>query len=167
MAKKELKEEEMIESCGGIKPIVPIKKKTIEDCGGIMPEAGKLTNVEKLEYKRSYFDLSIMRIGARIITEIRNDGTIVSKEYKAGSRKINSIKKAKCSLEEFQKICNEIELCIENADRLDSYVDDTSAELKIFYRYGRIQTMDRGLGNDSVHIGKIIGDFLGKYLSDK
>ncbi len=121
-----------------------------------------MVSIEKLEYRRCYFDVSTMQNGARTTTIITNDGAIVSKEYKAGSRRVNSIKKTSCSLEEFEKLCNEIELCIENADRLEFYVDDASEELRIFYKYGRIQTMDRGLGNDNSHIGEIVNSFLEK-----
>ena len=123
-----------------------------------------MTNIEKLEYRENFFDVMTMQNGARITTVITNDGTIVSKEYKAGSRKINSIQRTICSLDEFYELCNKIELCVETADRLDFYVDDTSEELRIFYKYGRIQTMDRGLGNDSSHIGEIVHDFLQKHL---
>lgn len=123
--------------------------------------------IEKLEYRRWFFDIAEMRDGARITTAITNDGTIIQKEYKAGSRKVDSVRRAKCSLTEFKKLCNEIETCIENADRLDYYVDDSSEELSIFYEYGRVQKMDRGLGNDDTHIGQIVNAFLEKHLSYK
>ena len=126
-----------------------------------------MTHIEKLEYRRHYFDVCEMKNGARVTTVISNDGIIISKKYKAGSRKINSIQKANFSLNEFQELCNKIELCIKNADRLDFYIDDASEELRIFYKFGRIQTMDRGLGNDNSHIGEIVNDFLEKYLPDK
>lgn len=121
-------------------------------------------SIEKLEYKRFYFDVFAMQNGARVTTIITNDGVILSKQYEAGSRKIKAIKKAACSLEEFKRLCNEIELCIETADRLDFYVDDASEELTIFYEYGRIQKMDRGLGNDYSNIGKIVNSFLEEHF---
>jgi hypothetical protein len=123
-----------------------------------------MLSIEKLEYRRCYFDLSTMKNGARITTVITNDGTIISRKYKAGSRKVDSVQKTSCSLVEFEKLCNEIELCIETADRLDFYVDDASEELRIFYNYGRVQIMDRGLGNYNTHIGKIVNGFLEKNL---
>ena len=42
----------------------------------------------KLVYKREFFDISVMKIGARLITTINADGTVVFKEYKPGSRKV-------------------------------------------------------------------------------
>ena len=121
--------------------------------------------IEKLEYRRRFFDISEMRDGARKTTVIVKDGTIVSKEYKVASRKVDSVQRTKCSEEAFKQLCDEIELCIESADRLDFYVDDTSEELKIFYKYGRVQIVDRGLGNGDTHIGAIVNNFLAKYLT--
>lgn len=121
-------------------------------------------SIEKLEYKRYYFDITSMQNGARINTTITNDGTIISKKYKPGSRKVNSAQTSTCSSEEFKQLCNQIESCIENADRLDFYEDDSSEELRIFYKYGRVQTMDRGLGNNISNIGMIINNFIDKHL---
>ena len=121
-------------------------------------------NIEKLEYRREYFDITVMKPGARVITTITNDGSIVAKKYKPGSRKALSVQKSNCSVEEFEQLCAAIELCIEDADRQDFYVDDSSEELKIFHKYGRIQTMERGLGNETTHIGSIVNDFLSKHL---
>lgn len=121
-------------------------------------------NIEKLEYRREFFDITVMKPSARIVTIINNDGSIISKEYKPGSRKALSVQKGKCSVEEFEQLCATIELCIETADQQDFYVDDSSEELRIFHKFGRIQTMDRGLGSETTHIGSIVNDFLNKHL---
>jgi len=125
-----------------------------------------MVSIEKLEYRRRFFDISEMRDGARITTTITNDGAITTKEYKVGSRKIDSVYRTKCSLEDFKQLCDEIEMCIGEADRQDFYVDDSSEELKIYYKYGRVQIVDRGLGNGVTHIGEILNGFLAKYISD-
>ena len=123
-------------------------------------------SVKKLKYIRSCFDVSIMGIGMKTVTTIDDEGVIVSKTYKAGSRKTAFVQKEVCSLKAFQKLCRDIEECIISADRLDMYIDDCSEELTIFYEYGRIQTMDRGLGNSNGDIGQIVNKFLQKYLPD-
>ena len=120
----------------------------------------------KLVYKRDFFDISVMKPGARLITTITCDGTVVFKEYRPGSRKLYSVYKGKCSIEDYKALCERIENCIENADRLDFYVDDASEELKIFHRYGRVQIMDRGLGNEDSHIGEIMHEFLDGVIID-
>ena len=116
----------------------------------------------KLVYKREFFDISVMKIGARLVTAINADGTVVFKEYKPGSRKVESVYKGKCTVAAFRLLCYRIEECISTASRQDFYVDDCSEELKIFHQFGRVQTMDRGLGNEETDIGRIMHDFFEK-----
>ena len=117
------------------------------------------TSIVKLVYKREFFDISQMKIGAKKIATITSDGTVVIKEYNPSNRKAYSVRKMSCSVYAFEALCNKIESCIENADRLDFYVDDASEELKIFHKYGRVQIVDRGLGNEEVHIASIMHEF--------
>lgn len=122
------------------------------------------TSIVNLVYKREFFDISAMKMGAKLITTITDDGVIVVKEYRVGSRKAHSVQKAQCSLTAFETLCNSIEECIETADRLDFYVDDSSEELKVYHKFGRVQIMDRGLGNEDRNIGSIMHAFLGENL---
>ena len=116
-------------------------------------------NILKLVYKREYFDISQMKAGARLVTTINADGTVLFKEYKPGSRKVESAYEGKCTVSAFRLLCYRIEECIATADRQEFYVDDSAEELKIFHQFGRVQTMDRGLGNDETDIGRIMHDF--------
>lgn len=118
----------------------------------------------KLVYKREYFDLSIMKPGARQITTITDDGIITEKEYVTGSRKVQSVRKAECSKEEYSALCKQITDCINNADCSYGYCDDATEELTIYHKYGRMQRMDRGLGNEDCCIGDVVNAFLSKYL---
>ena len=121
----------------------------------------------KLVYRREFFDVFAMKPGGRLVITINNDGTIIFREYKPGSRKVQSMYKGKCSTEEYATLCSNIKECINNADRLDSYCDDASEELKIYHQFGRVQIVDRGLGNADVQIGEIIHKFLdGVILND-
>lgn len=121
-------------------------------------------DIEKLVYKKEFFDLSVMKIGSKLITTITDDGVIVVKEYRFGSRKTHSVKKAYCSLTAFETLCKSINECIETADRLDFYADDSSEELRIYHKFGRVQIMDRGLGHENNSIGSIMNTFLEEYL---
>ena len=123
-------------------------------------------SVKKIKYIKSCFDVSIMGIGRKTVTTIDDEGVIVSKTYKAASRKPAFVQKEVCALKAFQKLCRDIEECIISADRLNMYIDDCSEELTVFYEYGRIQTMDRELGNSNGDIGQIVNKFLQKYLPD-
>lgn len=120
--------------------------------------------IEKLVYKREFLDLSVMKIGAKLITTITDDGVIVVKEYRFGSRKAHSVQKAQCSLTAFEALCNSINECIETADRLDFYVDDSSEELKVYHKFGLVQIIDRGLGNEYANIGSVVHAFLEENL---
>lgn len=116
--------------------------------------------IVKLTYKHEFFDINEMKIGARTITTITDDGSIVIKDYKPGSRKVHSTKKAACTIEQFQALCDKLESCIETANKWDVWVDDCSEELKMFYKFNRVQIVDRGLGNDIIDIGVIMREFL-------
>ena len=118
--------------------------------------------IVKLVYKHEFFDVSEMKNGARIITTITDDGNVVVKEYKADSRKVCSTKKITCSASDVRQLCEKLESCIESANRCDAYCDDCDDELKIFYKYNRIQIVDRGLGNNDTDIGTIMSGFLSK-----
>lgn len=118
----------------------------------------------KLVYKREFFDLSLMKPGARQITTITDDGTITEKEYVTGSRKVQSVRKAVCSVEEYSMLCNQVTDCIKNANGAFGYCDDATEELTIYHKYGRIQKMDRGLGSEDCCIGDVVSAFLSKYL---
>jgi len=123
--------------------------------------------IVKLTYKHSYFDVSKMKMGGRTVTTITEDGIIVVKEYKAGSRKVYSSKTTTCSVEGFRELCAQLEDCIETADRWDMFVDDCSEELRLTYRFGREQIVDRGLGNEKTRIGLIMWEFLNTIFDDK
>ena len=121
-------------------------------------------SILKLEYKREFFDLSLMKRGARKVISISNDGTIVCKEYKSGIRKAHSIRQEKCSLVAFRNLCKRVLKCIETADRNEIFIDDSSAELTIYYENGETKTVDRGLGNETNFIEYIMSGFFEKHL---
>ena len=116
--------------------------------------------IVKLTYKHEFFDINEMRIGARTITTVTEDGVIIVKDYKPGSRKAYSTKKSTCSVEAFLTLCDKLEACIETATKWDMWVDDFSEELKLFYKFNRVQIVDRGLGNDEIDVGSIMREFL-------
>lgn len=122
--------------------------------------------IVKLVYRRDFFDIEQMRPGAKHVTTISDDGQIVEKKFAAGSRKAHSVKKAECSSQAYATLCEQIMSCIEEADRLDFYVDDAGEELTIYHRFGRTQKMDRGLGNEHIHIGGVMNGFLSSYLQE-
>ena len=120
------------------------------------------TAIIKLVYKRDYFNVFEMRPGARVVTTITDDGNVVFKEYQSGSRKVEASYRGTCSVSAFRLLCHRIDDCITTADRMGTYCDDASEELKIYHPFGRVQIIDRGLGNEETHIGEIMHEFLEK-----
>lgn len=123
--------------------------------------------IVKIIYKDEFFDFDSMKNGSKIITTITDDGIVVVKEYKAGSRKAHSIRTTSCSVMAFRTLCKRLENCIDSSNQWKIYVDDRSEELKLFYKFNRVQIVDRGLGNDDINIGVIMHDFLSKLYLQK
>ena len=66
------------------------------------------TSIVKLIYKRQFFDISQMKIGAKKVTTITADGTVVIKEYNPGNRKAYSMRKISCSVDAYGALCDKI-----------------------------------------------------------
>ena len=124
----------------------------------------KSNPIMKLEYRWHRFDVSKMRPGDKTVTTIlrgeEGDCLILEQSYEPGCRKAYLTKRATCTQEEFQSLCDKLEHCIDTANFWDLFVDDCSAELKLVYKYNRQQKVDRGLSNGDTYVGRIIGDFI-------
>ena len=116
--------------------------------------------IKKIFYKTEIFDASIMKVSHREIVSVSADGSIVIKSYKGTSKKPYSVCTERCSPEKFAEVCEQIEDCIENADRLVRCIDDSSKRLKICYGFGHYTVADSRLGNSKTNIGRIMWDFL-------
>ena len=121
-------------------------------------------NILKLEYKKERFDLSLMKSFVSEIISITNDGTIICQEFLPFTNDLSSVQEGKCSLNVFRNLCKRVLECIETADRKVMFIDDSSAELKIYYECEDTQTVDRGLGNDNTCIDFIMGSFFEKHF---
>lgn len=122
-----------------------------------------MNEVEKLRYAVSYFDIKQMKPGARKIYDFFPDGRIIVKEYEPGSRKQKSNRSFQISPIEFVQMYENIKRCIDNAERLEQYVDDSDATLTIFHSFGRSESMQRGLGTRDETVGTIITDCLNRF----
>lgn len=116
--------------------------------------------IVRLTYKHEFFDISEMRIGGRTVTTILEDGTIIEQDFKPGSRKAYKTRKTTCATAEFRVLCDRLETCINSATDWEMWVDDCAEELKLFYKFNRVQIVDRGLCNGDTSIGGIMREFL-------
>jgi hypothetical protein len=120
-----------------------------------------MNEIEKIKYSISYFDVDIMAIGRKDVYELYSDGQVVFRCYQAGSRKcVKKDETTTAAGTAFRLLCAKLLDCISTADRENQYVDDTSAELKIYRSFGRVDTMPRGYGNADKDVGSIVCEYL-------
>lgn len=120
-----------------------------------------MNEIERIKYSISYFDVDIMAIGRKDVYEIYPNGRVVFRCYQAGSRKcIRKNETTSAAGTDFLLLCAKLLDCISTADRENQYVDDTSAELKIYHSFGRVDTMPRGYGNAEKDVGSIVCEYL-------
>lgn len=117
--------------------------------------------IEKIKYSISYFDVDIMAVGRKDVYELFLDGRVVFRCYQVGSRKcVKKDKTRTAAGTDFQSFCAKLLDCISIADRENMYIDDTSAELKIYRSFGRVDTMPHGYGNAQTDVGRIVCEYL-------
>lgn len=120
-----------------------------------------MNEIEKIKYSISYFDVDIMAIGRKDVYELYPDGRVVFRCYQTGSRKC--VKKdvtTTAAGTDFHLLCARLLDCISTADRENQYVDDNSAELKIYHPFGRVEMMPRGYGDEQKDVGSIVCEYL-------
>ena len=120
-----------------------------------------MNEIEKIKYSISYFDVDIMAIGKKDVYELFQDGRVVFRCYQAGSRKcVKKYESTTAAGTDFHLLCTRLLDCISTADRENQFVDDTSAEVKIYHSFGRVDTMPRGYGDAQTDVGRIVCEYL-------
>lgn len=108
--------------------------------------------MKKLRYSISYVDVLEMKLEARNVIELFEDGRFLIKQYTPGSRRIKEKQEYSAEKNEVEELYAELKACIDTADRLNWMVDDTSAELIIHHNFGMIEKVPRELGNKETDI---------------
>lgn len=115
----------------------------------------------KIKILYDIIDVNSLDWRQRISYELFPDGLVVKKTFNGNSRKCASISKSiKLTSKDFEELSVKINRCINEANTLQSYCDDRSATITILRNFGRVETMDRGLGNDEITVGEIITNYL-------
>jgi len=121
-------------------------------------------DVVKMVYTQTRFDVDAMCAHTRYVYEIFPDGTVIRKHYEKGVRKAIDKEESKiASAAEYHLLCLRLNSCISSADREEIYIDDSSAELRLYHPFGRSEIMPRGFGNGKETVGELIC----KYVFDK
>lgn len=120
-----------------------------------------MKEIEKIKYSISCFDVDVMAVGRKAIYEIYPDGLVVCRCYQTGSRKCAKKDETNsASSADFHLLCAKLEDCISVADRENIYIDDTSAEHKIYRCFGKVDTLPRGYCNEQKNVGSIVSEYL-------
>ena len=121
----------------------------------------KVTNILKIRYVIRTFDLDAMRSHSRYVYELFPDGKVTYGHYEKGTRKPEEKREThQATKNDYQKLCAALNACIASADRQNRYVDDCAAEVKIHRAFGRVETMDRGYGNEGTDVGQLITEYI-------
>ena len=121
----------------------------------------KATDILKIRYAISTFDVDAMCSHSRYVYELYPDGKVTYGHYEKGTRKaVDKDESHQATANDYQKLCAELNACVASADRQEWYVDDCSAEVKIYRAFGRVDTMDRGYGNADTDVGQLIAKYI-------
>ena len=121
----------------------------------------KESDIIKIRYTISLFDVAAMRSHTRYVYELYPDGKVSFTHYEKGNRKPKATdEKHTATAIDFMQLSADLNACIETADRDEMYVDDTSAEAIIYRPFGRTDTMNRGYGNGKTDIGQLISNYI-------
>ena len=119
------------------------------------------TDILKIRYAINTFDVETMRSHSRYVYELYPDGKVTYCHYEKGIRTaIDKNETHQATADDYRQLCAELNACIASADRLEMYIDDCSADVKIYRAFGRIDTMDRGYGNADTDVGQLITKYI-------
>ena len=119
------------------------------------------TDILKIRYAVSPFDLETMSSHSRYVYELFPDGKVSYTHYERGNRTpLATSISSKASPGEYSRLCDNLNSCIATADRQNWYVDDCSATVKIYRPFMRTDTIDRGYGNSETDVGSLIDRYI-------
>ncbi|MGM9942307.1 MAG: hypothetical protein ACI32N_10035 [Bulleidia sp.] len=106
------------------------------------------------------FDVDRLCSHTRYATEILSDGTIVCSVFEKGVRKpVEKHTYHNASPDDYRKLCAEINEWIEKADTLNTYVNDTCAQVMIYRPFSRKEIMDGGYGTQEKDMVSILNQY--------
>ena len=110
-----------------------------------------------IKYVKCYYYPVTAKMNTKTVYTIDEKG--IRKQEYSDSRKADSSIFFPHEGDKYQKLCQDIDDCIEDADSMDSYEDDISVSVTILRAFGRVENMDRGLGSVERTIGSILDEY--------
>ena len=114
-------------------------------------------DIKKIRFTKSVFDVDALCTHTRYVYDLLPNGDIISSIREKGIRKpVEKKTYHLASSEDYKELCEKINECIEKADTLNQYVDDTSIEVTLYRQFGRKEIMDGGYGAEDEDLRRIL-----------
>ena len=114
-------------------------------------------DILKIRFIVRVFDVDRLCSHTRYVTDILPDGKIVYSVYEKGIRKpVEKHTYNNVLPDDYRQLCIQINECIEKADTLNCYVNDTSTEVIIYRPFSRKEIMDGGYGTQEKDLRSIL-----------
>ena len=114
-------------------------------------------DIKKIRFTKSVFDVDALCTHTRYVYDLLPNGDIISSIREKGIRKpVEKKTYHLASSEDYKELCEKINECIEKADTLNQYVDDTSFEVTLYRQFGRKEIMDGGYGAEDEDLRRIL-----------
>lgn len=113
-----------------------------------------------IEFKTQYWS-SFLDYDDPIVREsfsLSSDGILTICEYHGKKKKLHSKRTIETDKDLFKKLADRVITVITHADRFETFLDDRSEELNIYFPGGKI-SVDRGISNNKCSVGDIMHEF--------
>lgn len=120
----------------------------------------KSSDIIRIKYVWKNFSPDVMRIYRKNVYEIFDSGKVIVSEFVDDMKSPKSRTVSNKDKSSFSTLTANVNECINNADRLETYVDDSEASITIIRPFGRIEKLDRGIGNQKIVLGSIIEKYV-------
>ena len=120
----------------------------------------KSSDIIKIRYVWKNFSPDVMRIYRKSVYEIFDSGRVIISEFVDDMRSPKSRIVSNKDKLSFSILSDKINECITDADRLENYIDDSDVSITIIRPFGRIEKLDRGIGNQKIVLGSIIEKYV-------
>lgn len=123
------------------------------------------TDIQKIRFTKSVFDVDALCTHTRYVYELLPNCDIISSIREKGIRRPVEKKTYRiASSEDYKELCEKINECIEKADSLNQYVDDTSIEVTLYRPFGRKEVMDGGYGTEDEDLRRILYRYITGFM---
>ena len=122
-------------------------------------------DIKKIRFTKSVFDVEALCTHTRYVYDLLPNGDIISSIREKGIRKpVEKKTYHLASSEDYKELCEKINECIEKADTLNQYVDDTSIEVTLYRQFGRKEIMDGGYGAEDEDLRRILYRYITGFM---